>query len=227
MKRQYRDTGYYINDEGVAYGKRGGVLKPQINKKGYLRFSLSLGGGKKETCFVHRMVAIVFIPNPLNLPEVNHINGDKKDNRVDNLEWVSAKKNKEHAMKVLGQGFGETHSRSTLTTKEVMVVCEMIQDGYRTVDIVRKTKISIDKIRSIKKGSTWKHISCTYDFPVNQSNHGMSDNTFLWICHRLAEGLNSTEIIEMYKGTCKLTKATISHIRRRKTRPHLSKDFKF
>lgn len=227
MKIQYKETNYYVDAQGFVYGKRGGALKPQLNAKGYLRVTLSLKGGSKQSCFVHRMVATAFIPNPLNLPEVNHINGDKSDNTVINLEWVSTKTNKKHAMQVLGQGFGETHSRSTLTTKQVTEVCEMIQDGYRTIDIVRKTKIGLEKVRSIKKGSTWKHISKEYTFPSGKSDHGMSDNTFLWICHRLEEGFNSIEIMEKYTGTCKLSSATISHIRKRKTRPELSKLFNF
>lgn len=226
MKRQYKQTGYYVDSFGNIYGKRGNILKVQVNEKGYLRLSVNYDK-KKHTKFVHRMVAETFIPNPFNLPEVNHLNGDKKDNRIDNLEWVSTKENKQHAMVVLEQGYGENHSKATLNNNQVIEVCEMLEQGYRVVDIVRKTKISKDKISSIKKKATWKHISCSYNFPTNISDHGISDNTFLWICHRLQEGLNSTQIMDMYTGGCKLSKGIISHIRRRKTRPHLSKNFNF
>jgi len=226
MKRQYKDTGYYVDTEGNVYGKRVNKLKPNVNRKGYLRVSFSTEIGQIHKV-VHRLVAELFIPNPDNLPEVNHIDGDKTNNRVENLEWVSTKDNKRHAMDVLGHGFGETHSQATLTTEQVEEICQLIEDKYRTVDIARITEVDIEKIRCIRKGGAWKHISKNYNFPKNLSDHGMSDETFLWICHRLEEGLNSTQIMEMYTGGCKLSKGTISHIRRRKTRPHLSKNFNF
>lgn len=62
---------------------------------GYLQVKLSKGG-KWYYRRVHRLVAEAFIPNPNNLPQVNHINGDKTKNEVDNLEWISNKNNTQH-----------------------------------------------------------------------------------------------------------------------------------
>ena len=64
------------------------ILIPHIDNRGYLRVALSKDG-KQYTMKVHRLVAQHFIPNPNNLPEVNHKNECKTDNRVENLEWVS------------------------------------------------------------------------------------------------------------------------------------------
>lgn len=72
-------------------------LKPIETNKGYLRVKLC-HKGKISKARVHRLVAETFIEKP-NL-EVNHINGDKKDNRLENLEWVTGKENKEHARKL-------------------------------------------------------------------------------------------------------------------------------
>ena len=66
-----------------------------VNIKGYLRVELSKNGERKK-CSVHRLVAQTFIPNPENLPEVNHIDEDKTNNRVDNLEWKWHKDNCNH-----------------------------------------------------------------------------------------------------------------------------------
>ena len=66
----------------------------------YLRVHLHVEGKGKQI-LVHRLVAIAFIPNPDNLPEVNHKNGNKHDNRVDNLEWVTKSQNKRHSIDVL------------------------------------------------------------------------------------------------------------------------------
>ena len=61
-------------------------MKPAKTKGGYLRLPLTINN-KAKSYLVHRLVALAFIPNPNNYPEVNHKNEDKTDNRVENLEW--------------------------------------------------------------------------------------------------------------------------------------------
>ena len=63
-------------------------LKPCVNKKGYLQVDMRYGG-KRHIARVHRLVALAFIPNPDNLPEINHKDENKKNNRIDNLEWCT------------------------------------------------------------------------------------------------------------------------------------------
>ena len=71
------------------------LMTPIDNGTGYLKIQL-WKNGKPKTCLVHRLVAQTFIPNPNNLTEVNHIDEDKTNNRVDNIEWKSPKENSNH-----------------------------------------------------------------------------------------------------------------------------------
>lgn len=82
----YRTGGFCEGYGKLAYYEEK-LRKPRINKDGYLQINL-YHCGKMKTFLVHRLVAEAFIPNPDNLPEVNHINENKADNRVENLEWV-------------------------------------------------------------------------------------------------------------------------------------------
>ena len=85
---------YQISSLGRVWSKKSNhFMKLQKDACGYLRVQLYMGNGKARTEKVHRLVAIAFLDNPNNLPEVNHINHTRDDNRVENLEWVNHQEN--------------------------------------------------------------------------------------------------------------------------------------
>lgn len=96
------------------------IRKPAVDSHGYLQVSLSEGPRRSRLRvlpLVHRLVAKAFIPNPDNHPEVNHRNGNTRDNRVENLEWCTRQQNASHALKLPShqRRCGEGHKNARLT----------------------------------------------------------------------------------------------------------------
>lgn len=84
---------YLVSDDGKVYSiVNDKILKPELTAKGYYRYFL-YEKGKERKAKAHRLVALAFIPNPDNKPQIDHINNDKLDNRVENLRWCSNKEN--------------------------------------------------------------------------------------------------------------------------------------
>lgn len=98
MKKDIIDfPNYEVSDEGKVYRKRDGYeITPRYNKKKYLTIDLS-HNGKSKRITLHRLVAKAFIPCETTLQQVNHKDGNKENNHVSNLEWVTMDKNLQHA----------------------------------------------------------------------------------------------------------------------------------
>ena len=160
------NTNYLVSSKGFVINNRGLRLKPSIDKRGYLRVSLSISGITKHFR-IHRLVALMFIPNPFNLPQVNHIDGNKNNNNVDNLEWVNCSENMIHSyLTGLHKPMqGENHPESKYREDQIKNACYYLSEGLLNYDeITSITGVSKSTLKDIRCGKSWTHISCDYDF---------------------------------------------------------------
>lgn len=97
-----KPDGYEIREDGTILDLTGKVLKAYKERNGYLRVWIKQNGSRKKVA-VHRLVACAFLPNPENKPCVNHLDGNKENNHVTNLEWSSYSDNERHSHRTLGK----------------------------------------------------------------------------------------------------------------------------
>ena len=173
LPMKFRDlkNDYMINNFGHIWHKINRKLKSNhIDINGYQKCSLTING-KEYTASVHRLVAQTFIPNPENKPCVNHIDGNKENNSVKNLEWVTHKENTAHAIKMglfnpkstENKLRGVDSSKNIYTEESIHEICKLLEKGLGETEISRILNIDRRTVESIKRGNNWKHISCLYD----------------------------------------------------------------
>lgn len=132
------------------------TVKVQVHKKsGRVFFNLTWRGFKKSV-LVNRVVALRYHPNPLNLPQVNHIDGDKEHNAKDNLEWSTGSDNEKHAHRTgLKSGRGSANSNAKLTANDVLA----IRASQKTaIELATEYGVGRSTIANILSGRTWTHL---------------------------------------------------------------------
>lgn len=143
------------------------ILKPTKNRgnksdpdNGYaMAVLVPFGEGKPKRVFVHRLVAQSFIPNPNNLPQVNHKNFVKRDPRIDNLEWITSRGNREHAIQYgSGRGRGENHPKALVTESDVKEIRTRVANGEKYNPLAAEFGICREAIHRIVKRLSWREV---------------------------------------------------------------------
>lgn len=156
--------------------------------------------------WVHRMVAETYIENPLGKPQVNHIDGDKSNNHVDNLEWMTSKENIQHAFRIKLRKTGEGSSNSKISKKDAIRICKLLKENKLTLEeIANEIGCTYTIVFMIYHKKTWLDISKKYDFSnynkfkPNRGFSKLNEEKVHEICKLLVEGkLTGREIAKLY-----------------------------
>jgi hypothetical protein len=156
-----RDSRYEISQTSLIRCVKTLIVKKQyIGSTGYYMISISRNN-KSKPYRVHVLLAEAFIPNPKNYRYINHIDGNKLNNELSNLEWCTHDMNMKHAFRTgLVNNTGESNGMSKLTVEKVRQIKKWLLEGHSQYWIARKLgSISRSAILKIKIGKTWAHVS--------------------------------------------------------------------
>lgn len=151
---------YEVSIEGLVRNKRSGrILKPNYLKNGYTVTQLSKNDERKYY-LTHRLVLTVFVsPPPFEKAQCNHKNGIRDDNRLENLEWVTASQNQLYSYAMFGRDTrGEKNSRAKLTEEQIKEIRALLQQRVAQRLIAEQFKISQSLVSAINVRKSWGHI---------------------------------------------------------------------
>lgn len=148
-----------------GHGKKQLIIRPEklmaLNKNnhGYIQVTLCKDG-KYKSKKVHRLVLEAFTINPEYKPQVNHINGNKIDNHLDNLEWCTSKENIVHGIETLHnkRACGEKQHLAKLNDELVIELRNKMKNGISPYKLAPEYGLDVRTIYRIKNNETWRHV---------------------------------------------------------------------
>lgn len=179
---------YYINYDGKIYDlKRDTFIKSHLNT-GYKRVSLRTLDNEQKSYYVHVLLAITYLTDESENKYVNHKDGDKLNNTVHNLEWVTHRENMKHAIEN-----NLIKNKTSYSEKDVRSVCELLEEGKTAEYIEDKTGMNKSSVYSIRDGSNWVDISSQYK--IKRTTYSkLNEETVHMVCERISEGEYLTSI---------------------------------
>lgn len=169
-------TNYEVNRNGVVRNiETGHILKYELSNTGYNRVIISICGSHKKIS-LHRLLAILFIPIPeeylnngytqMSL-EPNHIDGNRLNCAISNLEWTTPRGNTIHAFEngLANISMGEQSHLAKITEETARKICDLLSKGYSIKSISKGLKVSRSLVSHIRYGECWKMVSRDYIFP--------------------------------------------------------------
>lgn len=159
FKQLKEDSRFEISPSGIIRNVKTKYIKSQyVSDTGYYMITISKNN-KSKPYRVHRLLANNFIENPKKLKEVNHIDGNKLNNDLSNLEWVSRSGNMQHAFSTgLINNTGVKNGMAKLNESKVREIRELLKQGISQYKIAAKYNVSRGAILKIHLNKTWKHV---------------------------------------------------------------------
>ena len=225
-RKKIADFDYEVDRQGNIY--RIGNDKPKyqsVNRDGYKVVGL-WKNNKSTAKTVHRLIALAFLPNPENKPCVNHINGDKQDNRLENLEWATYSENTIHSFEngLQVAPKGEEVYNAKHTNEQIHETCKLMEEGLRNIEIIEKLGVPKSLLKNIRNGRSWESIKSQYNIPTR--SRVLSEETVRWVCEKLEEGYRICDVVRASTNP-KINKVNVKSIKDRKIYTYYSKDYNF
>jgi hypothetical protein len=152
------NTKYIIDEDGnILNSDTGLILRQRLNPNGYFMIGL-MQDGIQVSHRVHRLVAEAYLEKPFPDATVNHIDGNKQNNRVDNLEWISLKDNIIHSYELGISKRGEDKTQAILSESDVEIIKLSFVKGASGSELSEQYGVSLTTIYDIRRGITWKHV---------------------------------------------------------------------
>ncbi len=122
-------------------------LNARVTGAGYMAVQTKTGGGR-ATLYIHRLVAQAFKPKPPHCNEINHLDGNKKNNSLSNLEWTTHSENLKHA-------YASGLCKKSMSANEVLTLKELLADGMSISEAARRFGLAKSTISGIRNGHSW------------------------------------------------------------------------
>lgn len=153
---------YSVTEDGriFTHKRRRGWISGATDKLGYKRLNATNDDGERSNLYVHRAVAMAFLPNPQNKPHVNHKDNNPSNNTLSNLEWCTAKENRAHAAKQnrLPRLQGELNGSSKYTAELVKEIRRLYKNGWTQMQIKKEYGIPQPTISVMVRRTQWRNI---------------------------------------------------------------------
>lgn len=186
-------TGRVAGRSGKGFSTKVNELKQSLNATGYHMVTM-YNSTEQRTRYVHRLVAAAYLPNPDNLPQVNHIDGNKSNNSITNLEWCTIQHNNQHALatglRVAAKG--EDNSMAKLSEAEAIEIIHYLLEGLSNIEIASIYELHDRYVSLIRGKKRWKYL-WEREFPEDTPPISCRKRTKRFNAQRLSNALLTEE----------------------------------